>query len=399
LIALQPESNKLFRTQNMTKQNETKNKEKNERKIPVPECGYFLGTIYFYLTEGCNLKCRHCWINPPFESEKGAKNFPFVDFELFKDICRQGKELGMHSVKLTGGEPLIHPDIEKIIDYINEEKLGLTIETNGVELTPSIVEKFLANKRHFLSISLDGVDAETHEWVRGVPGCFEAALNGARLMVRSGYRPQLIMSVMGHNRHQMESMVRLAEKEGCGSVKFNLVTPTERGEKMYNDGQTLSMKELIETGEWVERKLIPNSKIRVVYSHPSAFQPLGRVFSGKMGRCGIFSILGVLGSGKYALCGIGESVPELVFGDAVKDKLADIWNNNQVLNDIRKGLPKDLKGICMDCLDRKSCLASCIAMNYYRYRDLFAPHWYCEEAHKAKLFPASRIKPGSSSEY
>ena len=52
-------------TNNIEKNNKTK---QNAPKIPVPDCGYYLGTIYFYLTEGCNLKCRHCWINPPFEA-------------------------------------------------------------------------------------------------------------------------------------------------------------------------------------------------------------------------------------------------------------------------------------------------------------------------------------------
>ena len=294
---------------------------------------------------------------------------------------------------------MIHPDIEKIIDFINEEKFGLTIETNGVALTQNLIDKILQNKRRFLSISLDGVDAETHEWVRGVPGCFDASVENGKKMIKSGYRPQLIMSVMKHNAHQMEDLVRFAEKENFESVKFNLVTPTARGEKMHDSGETLSIEELIKLGAWVEKDLIPKSKIRVVYSHPAAFQPLGRVFSGKMGRCGIFSIIGVLGTGKYALCGIGESVPELVFGHAAKDKLADVWNKNEILNSIRKGLPKDLKGICSDCLNKENCLASCIAMNYYRHHDLFAPHWYCEEAHKLKLFPKSRIRPGSKMEY
>ena len=377
---------------------DNKPKPDNTPKIPVPECGYFLGTIYFYLTEGCNLKCRHCWINPPHESGE-KKKYPFLDFEHFKDICQQGKKLGMHSVKLTGGEPLIHPDINKIIDYINEEDLGLTIETNGTELTPELIAKIRKNKRHFVSVSLDGVDAETHEWVRGVPGCFDAAVQGVRNLVEAGYRPQLIMSVMKHNADQMEKIVRFAEKENCESVKFNIVTPTERGEKMHDSGETLTMEELVKLGEWVERELIPSSKIRVVYSHPIAFQPLSRIYGKNPGKCGIFSIIGVLGSGKYALCGIGESVPELVFGDVNKDRLADIWNNNQVLADIREGLPKDLKGICAECINKDYCLASCIAMNYYRHKDLFAPHWYCEETHKLKLFPASRIKPGSKMEY
>ncbi len=366
-----------------------------DKKIKTPECGYFLNMIYFYLTEGCNLRCRHCWINPPYESGKEAGKFPYVSLELFKDICEQGMELGMRSVKLTGGEPLIHPEIEKIIEHINVRELALTIETNGVSLTPEIAQKFMENKKRFLSISLDGVDAETHEWVRGVTGCFEATLNGVRLMVKTGYRPQIIMSVMKHNADQMEAVVRLAEKENCESVKFNLVTPTARGEKMHESGQTLNTKELVKIGEWVERELIPSSKIRVVYSHPSAFQPLGSIFGKRSGRCGIFGILGVLGTGKYALCGIGETVPELVFGHAAKDRLADIWNNNPVLNDIRKGLPSKLNGICEDCLMKTQCLGSCIAMNYYRSKDLFAPFWYCDEAYKAGIFPKSRLKPGS----
>jgi SynChlorMet cassette radical SAM/SPASM protein ScmF len=370
---------------------------KKQKNIEVPECGYYLNTIYFYLTEGCNLKCRHCWIAP--KHEKGEPEFPTLDFELFKDIITQGKELGMSGVKLTGGEPLIHPDIDKILDYIAEQDLRLIIETNGVKCTPKIVKKIMKCNNPFVSVSIDGVDSETHEWVRGVPGCFDAAWNGARNLVSAGLRPQIIMSIMQHNADQMEAVVRRVEEEGMESVKFNLVTPTARGEQMHDAGETLSIEELIKLGAWVENELAPNSKIRVVYSHTSAFRPLSKIFTKSSGRCGIFGIIGVLGSGKYALCGIGETVPELVFGHATKNKLADIWNNSGVLKDIRKGLPKDLKGICKDCIMKHMCLGSCIAMNYYRHKDLFAPHWYCEEAHKVGLFPASRIKPGSEHEY
>ena len=368
-------------------------KQEKTKKIQVPECGCYLNTIYFYITEGCNLRCRHCWINPPHEPGKQAGKFPYVDIELFKDIIRQGKELGMSSVKLTGGEPLIHPEIEKVLDHIYEQELRLTIETNGVACTPKLVEKMQRCKNFFISVSIDGINAETHEWVRGVEGCYDDAVKGMRNLIKAGTRPQLIMSVMSYNVDQMEAVVRFAEKEGCESVKFNLVTPTARGEQMHDAGQTLSLEKLIKVGEWVERKLIPSSKIRVVYSHPAAFHPMGRVCRGNTGQCGIFGIIGVLGSGKYALCGIGESVPELVFGDAKKDKLVDIWNNNKVLNNIRKGLPKDLKGVCAECLLRDRCLGSCIAMNYYRAHDLFAPHWYCKEAHKLGLFPETRLRP------
>ena len=369
----------------------------NKKEINVPECGYYLNQIYFYLTQGCNLRCRHCWIAPKYQTEESI--WPSVDFELFKDIVSQGKDLGLSGVKLTGGEPLIHPDIEKILDHIQEKGLRLTMETNGVRCTPGIVEKIVKNERPFVSVSLDGADAATHEWVRGVPGCFDAALEGVRNLVRAGLRPQIIMSVMRRNADQMEAVVRLAEKENAESVKFNLVTPTARGEQMHKSGEALSIKELVDLGSWIENTLEPSSPIRIIYSHPTAFRPLSKIFTKSDGRCGIFGIIGVLGDGKYALCGIGETVPELVFGHAEKDRLADVWNNNPVLNDIRKGLPGDLKGICRDCLMKKMCLGSCVAMNYYRAHELFAPHWYCEEAQNLKLFPAQRIQPGSASDY
>ena len=160
----------------------------NQKKIQTPECGYYLNQIYFYLTQGCNLKCRHCWIAPKYQSEETV--WPSLDFELFKDILRQGMDLGLSGVKLTGGEPLIHPDIERILDHINETGLRLTIETNGVKCTPRIAEKIMKNPRPFVSVSLDAADAETHEWVRGVPGCFDAALEGVRNLVRAGLRPR-----------------------------------------------------------------------------------------------------------------------------------------------------------------------------------------------------------------
>ena len=370
----------------------------NIKKIRVPECGYYLRTIYFYLTGGCNFKCRHCEINSQHERES-KKKYPYIDFELFKSIVWQGKTLGMSSVKLTGGEPLLHPEIDKILDYININSLNLDIETNGRDLTDTIIEKFLKTKNHFLSISLDGVDAETHEWIRGVPNCFNETLDSIRKLVKAGYQPQIIMSIQKNNVDQMEAMVRLAEKENCESVKFNIVTPVAHGEQMHDLEQTLSIKELIDIGTWVENTLKPSTKLRVVYSHPEAFRPISEIYGKSSGRCGISSIIGVLGSGEYALCGIGKSVPELVFGHASKDKLAHVWNNNPILKDIRKGLPTKLKGICKDCVMKNSCQASCIAINYYRHRDLFAPHWYCEEAYKLGLFPTSRIIPGSDSEY
>ncbi|MCJ7443026.1 MAG: SPASM domain-containing protein [Methanotrichaceae archaeon] len=102
--------------------------------------------------------------------------------------------------------------------------------------------------------------------------------------------------------------------------------------------------------------------------------------------------MGVLSDGSYALCGIGTSVPDLIFGHAAADRLEDVWLNSQKLQELRQGLPDRLEGVCGRCLMKNVCLGSCLAQNYYRDKRLWAPYWFCQEAEMAGLFPTSRIR-------
>ncbi len=302
----------------------------------------------------------------------------------------------MGTVKLTGGEPLLHPRIGELIEIVKAEGLRFTMETNGVLCTPELARLMASCKSQFVAVSLDGADPETHEWARGVEGSFSRALSGIRNLVDAGIRPQVIMTVMRRNRGQMESLVCLSESLGAGSVKFNVVQPTARGERMHEDGETLPIGDLIAAGRWVETALAASASIQVFYSHPAAFRPQSRMFApdGGCGTCGIFGILGVLADGSYALCGIGEQVPELVFGHAARDRLEDVWRESPILHEIREGLPGRLEGICGACLMRRICLGSCVAQNYYIHKRLWGPYWFCEQAERAGV-PRTLVPAGA----
>jgi len=355
----------------------------------TPE-NYPLDQLYFYLSEGCNLRCRHCWIAPKFQANDPGKTLPV---ELFRHIVSQAKIIGLTGVKLTGGEPLLHPEIEIILQYIQEEGLDLTVETNGVLCTAKLARQMAACRNPSVSVSLDGATPETHEFVRNVNGSFADAVSGIRNLVEAGIQPQIIMSVMRCNRDQMEPVIHLAESLGAGSVKFNIIQPSARGAQLHEQGETLSIGELIELGAWVEKTVAPAATVPVYYDHPDAFRPMSRMY-GKDGdgraSCGIFGILGVLADGAYALCGIGASRSELVFGHAERDALATVWTNTPILQQIRVGLPERLQGICQECLLKTGCLGSCLAQNFYRSDSLWAPYWYCEQAASAGLFPETR---------
>jgi len=360
----------------------------------MAENRYRLNQIYFYLTEGCNLACRHCWLAPKFDSD--GSHYPVLPLELFETAVREGIPLGLSGVKLTGGEPLLHPRFLDILDIVRREKMRLTIETNGVLCTREIAAEIAKSPNRFVSVSLDGADAATHEGVRGVKGSFDAACAAVRALAEADIRPQVIMTVMRRNMHQAEAMVRLAEGLGAASVKFNIVQPTARGESLHDAAETLTVKDLIALGHRVEKEFQPATKMRLHFDYPQAFRSLSSLASGNGGTCGIMGIIGVIATGLYALCGIGEHIPEFVFGKVGQDALAEVWNDNPMLNAIREGVPNRLEGVCGRCLMRRRCLASCIAQNYYRNKNLYSPFWFCETAEDEGLFPATRLAAGKT---
>jgi SynChlorMet cassette radical SAM/SPASM protein ScmF len=213
-----------------------------------------------------------------------------------------------------------------------------------------------------------------------------------RNLAAADIAPQVIMTVMRSNADQIESVVHLAGELGASSVKFNIVQPSARGERLHEKDQALSIAELIRLGRHVEMDLAPKTKMSLFFDYPLAFRPLSRMASGDgCDICGILGILGVIPTGEYALCGIGSQIPELVFGEVGEDKLEEVWRKNQVLQELREGLPGRLGGVCTRCLMRHQCLGSCIAQNYYDAGTLWAPFWFCQQAEEAGLFPASRL--------
>jgi len=355
----------------------------------LPEGCPPLATYYVYLTEGCNLACQHCWLSPTFQPHGGTGGH--LDYDLFALAIEQGLPLGLNRVKLTGGEPLLHPDFIRMVDLLKEKGLGLNIETNGTLLTPSLA-RYLKDKSslHLISVSLDGAVPETHDAFRGVEGSFEQACQGLRYLVEVGYRPQVIMSLHGGNVNEMEGLLQLAEGLGAGSVKFNLVQPSGRGELMTKRGQTLDIQRLVELGRWVETDLQKRASIGLFYDWPLAFYSLKSLLTLDGFSCNIFSILGVLPTGHLAMCGIGTQVPELVYGQLGQDDVFTVWTTHPILADLRRNLVAQLEGICGACLMRERCLGTCVAQNFYLHQRLTAAYWFCQEAEAAGLFPTSR---------
>lgn len=353
-----------------------------------------LNRIYFYLTKGCNLACRHCYLSSPFDPEGTAT--PSLSVDMFEAAIAEANPLGLTGVKLTGGEPLLHPEILRLLKIVRREELGLTIETNGLLCTPALAAEIARNPRRGVSVSLDGVDAATHDYIRGVAGSFDRARQAIQNLAATGTGPEVIMTVMRANAGQAADMVRLAETLGVASVKFNILNLIPRGGQLHQSVEALGVSELIGLGRQVETELAPSTKIRLHFDYPPAFRPLSRMAEGgDCNVCYLHDILGITSEGHYVLCGVGELMPELLFGTIGRNRLEDVWREDPTLQALRAGLPSRLEGACGACLLKHTCLGFCLAQNYYRTGRLWAPFWFCEEARRQGLFPLSRLGAGA----
>ncbi|MFH1479149.1 MAG: radical SAM protein [Candidatus Omnitrophota bacterium] len=350
---------------------------------------YALGTVYLY-SKYCNLKCRHCWINPPYSSERTLKKGEITLDEMIL-VLEECREIGMRSVKLSGGEPFTRPDIFQLLEYLKEKKLGITIETNGIAIREKEAKALKDAGAGHVAISLDGPTAEMHENIRGVEGSFEDTLEGIRYIKKEGLNLQIIISLWKGNKDHIKSTINLAKALGANSVKINPINSIARADIMHEREEALSVRETIEFYRSLREGLKKEPKINVIFDIPPVFRPFINMRLESLCVCGIFNILGILGDGRVSICGIGSSSETLILGKVGKDSIKDIWENHPVLKEIRVNIPGKLEGICGRCIFKTYCLGKCRAEAYYTSGSLLAPLTFCEVAYKEGMFPESRI--------
>lgn len=347
-----------------------------------------LTMLYVYLVDGCNLACRHCWISPRFLSAKTASKGRYLELAHVRRVIKDALPLGLGTVKLTGGEPTLHPQFHEVVREIDDAGLKTVIETNGLLVDDDLAVFFRDHNVSFVSISLDGATASTHEAMRLVEGSFASSIDGIKALANVGYNPQVICTLHQGNIGEAEVLIELAEELGCGSVKFNTLQKMGRGEKFANDNG-LTIAETLDFYDHITRNVMPQRHIRVFVDIPPAFYTLGEVINNKS-SCAVKNILGVLASGEYSLCGVGYAIPDLVYGHIEQDNIQDVWRNHPQIVRLREQIPLQLRGICQECVHRDTCLGKCIANNYHTTQSLNAAFTFCAQADQQGLFPPSR---------
>lgn len=130
---------------------------------------------------------------------------------------------------LSGGEPLVRPDIFEIAKHADSAGLKVALATNGTLATDETARLARESGVQRVSISIDGADAATHDSFRGMPGSFDNALRGIECFKRAGIPFQVNTSVANHNKDQLPDILKLAVDLGASAFHLFLLVPVGCG--------------------------------------------------------------------------------------------------------------------------------------------------------------------------
>lgn len=349
---------------------------------------FSLTSLYLYLSGRCNLRCRHCWV-APHDPEDGDEES--ADLSVLMKTIEAAKELGLAAVKLTGGEPFLRKDIVELMTFLCRQGLIIDIESNGTMIDSSTAKVIKECEVRQVSISLDGVQADHHDRLRGMKGCHEKTVAALHYLRAEKVNTQVIMSLYGENSGEIEAMAALCDDMDVPSLKINPVMPTGRGEMVFRRRENVDIEELIRIDRWIEEELGRKYKTDIYFCMPIALKSLQAVTTNPLYECHILNVLGVLADGTISICGIGHTEKALNMGNIAQDDLTEIWRCHPLLQKLRGDTPSRLSGICGRCIFKFRCLGSCRACAYAASGNLRSPFFMCDEAYERDLFPASRI--------
>ena len=164
--------------------------------------------LFFHILTQCNLKCRHCYINPDQHGDN------LLSFDMIKVwMAAFKKNRARTNLIVLGGEPTLHPELDRILNFARDFGFGsITVDTNGY-LFHNILSRIDPGVIDYFSFSLDGATPETNDLIRG-QGAFDACMAGIKKAVSKGFEASLIFTVSRLNIHELDSMGALLEDLG-----------------------------------------------------------------------------------------------------------------------------------------------------------------------------------------
>lgn len=184
--------------------------------------------VSWNVTKRCGLKCAHCYLDATELAGKAEATT--------SEACGYIDEIAginPHAMLiLTGGEPLMRPDIFDISRYAAARGLTVAMGTSGVGLDNAAARSMKENRVSGVGVSLDSASPEYHDRFRGMAGAWDATMGSIEALRSNGLDFQVQFTVTRENRSEVGAIIELASKAGARAVNIFFLVCTGRGTQM-----------------------------------------------------------------------------------------------------------------------------------------------------------------------
>ncbi|MBI5256315.1 MAG: heme d1 biosynthesis radical SAM protein NirJ [Burkholderiales bacterium] len=179
--------------------------------------------VIWNLIRRCNLTCAHCYALSADHDYAGELSHAEVN-TVMDDL----KAYRVPVLILSGGEPLLRPDLFEIAARAKAMRFYVGLSTNGTLIDAPMADRIAAAGFNYVGISLDGI-AATHDKFRRLEGAYERSLAGIRLLHARGVKVGLRYTMTAMNAHDLPALLQLMRDEGVDKFYFSHLNYAGRG--------------------------------------------------------------------------------------------------------------------------------------------------------------------------
>jgi len=188
--------------------------------------------VIWNLVRRCNLACKHCY------SISADKDFPGeLSTQEIYDVMDDLRRFRVPVLILSGGEPLLRPDIFAISARAKEMGFYIGLSTNGTLIDAALADRIRTVGYDYVGISLDGIGA-THDNFRRKSGAYAAALNALRLLHARSVKVGVRFTMTEDNAAELPALLDLVEEEQFPKFYLSHLVYAGRGNKNRGDDAT-----------------------------------------------------------------------------------------------------------------------------------------------------------------
>ena len=303
---------------------------------------YPLRDLFWECTLRCNAYCTFCGSRcGDIPSEELTTE---EILSVFRDVANK-MDPRQIMINVTGGEPLLRKDLFEVMRECVRMGFSWGVVTNGMLMTPKIVEKLKVSGMKTISVSLDGLQ-ETHEALRGVKGGFDKVVNALKMLRQADFLEhiQVTTVVSRQNIGQLEEMYAFLKPLGLTSWRVAMVDPIGRAQE--NTQLLLDKADVTAYLDFIRKhRNDPELPVITTCSHylGEDDRDLGRDhFVCRTGK----NVASILANGDIFVCPNVPRRPEWIQGNVKTHSLPEVWKHGfQYFRnpDARKST------VCSDC--------------------------------------------------